>query len=61
VQISDNLLHRASCPIVNLDPQVDETEAAMLAIAAAQVDEPWVADWLRNRTHSPASEADPPA
>jgi len=42
-------------------PQVDETEAAMLAIAAAQVDEPWVADWLRNRTHSPASEADPPA
>jgi len=42
-------------------PQVDETEAAMLAIAAAQVGEPWVADWLRNRTHSPASEADPPA
>ena len=30
-------------------PNVDETERAMLAIAAGDVDEAWTADWLRNR------------
>ncbi|XAS75719.1 Fic family protein [Dermatophilaceae bacterium Sec6.4] len=32
-------------------PQVDEAEAAMVAIAAEQVDQAWVATWLRGRTH----------
>lgn len=32
-------------------PQVDEAEAAMVAIAAEQVDQAWVATWLRRRTH----------
>ncbi len=41
-------------------PQVDDAEAAMLAIAATQVDEAWVADWLRSRTRFPTPEADPP-
>lgn len=36
-------------------PQVDEAEVAMLAIAAVQVDEAWVADWLRSRAHFPKS------
>jgi len=40
-------------------PQVDEAEAAMLAIAAGQVDEEWVADWLRSRTRLPTPEAPP--
>ncbi len=40
-------------------PQVDEAEMAMLAIATEQVDEAWVADWLRNRAHFPPSD-DPP-
>lgn len=30
----------------------------MLAIAATQVDETWVADWLRNRTRFPPPDAD---
>jgi death on curing protein len=32
-------------------PDVDECEAAMLAVAAHEVDEPWLATWLRERTH----------
>lgn len=31
-------------------PDVDEAEAAMLAIAAHEVDENWLADWVRQRT-----------
>jgi death on curing protein len=30
-------------------PDVDQAEAAMLAIAAGDVDEAWAADWLRQR------------
>jgi death-on-curing protein len=30
-------------------PDVDEAEAAMLAVAAHEVDEAWLADWLRAR------------
>ena len=30
-------------------PDVDEAEAAMLAIAAGEVDERWTAEWLRAR------------
>lgn len=30
-------------------PNVDEAEAAMLAVAANEVDEAWLADWLRIR------------
>ena len=30
-------------------PNVDEAEAAMLAVAAHEVDEAWLADWLRTR------------
>ena len=30
-------------------PDVDEAEAAMLAVAAHEVDESWLADWLRRR------------
>jgi death-on-curing protein len=30
-------------------PDVDEAEAAMLAVAARDVDESWFADWLRER------------
>ncbi len=30
-------------------PDVDEAEAAMLAVAAHEVDEAWFASWLRNR------------
>ena len=32
-------------------PDVDEAEAAMLAVAAGDVDEAWVAAWLRERVH----------
>jgi death-on-curing protein len=32
-------------------PNVDEAEAAMLAVAAHEVDEAWLADWLRSRVH----------
>ena len=31
-------------------PQVDDAETAMLAVAAGQVDEAWLAPWLRERT-----------
>jgi len=34
-------------------PDVDEAEVAMLAVAAHEVDEVWVADWLRARTRIP--------
>jgi prophage maintenance system killer protein len=40
-------------------PQVDEAESAILAVAAAQVDEAWVADWLRSRAHFPTTDAPP--
>ena len=30
-------------------PNVDEAEVAMLAVAAREVDEAWLADWLRQR------------
>jgi death on curing protein len=30
-------------------PNVDEAEAAMFAVAAGDVDEAWLADWLRDR------------
>ena len=33
-------------------PHVDEAEAAMLAVAAGDVDEAWFADWLRARLAS---------
>ncbi len=31
-------------------PEVDDAEAAMLAVAAGEVDEAWLASWLRERT-----------
>lgn len=31
-------------------PDVDDAEAAMIAVAAGEVDEAWFADWLRVRT-----------
>jgi death-on-curing protein len=34
-------------------PDVGEAEVAMLAVAAHEVDEVWVADWLRARTRVP--------
>lgn len=34
-------------------PDVDEAEAAMQAIAAGEVDEAWVARWLRERIRFP--------
>ncbi len=40
-------------------PDVDEAEVAMLAVAAHEVDEVWVADWLRARTR--AQETPDPA
>jgi len=30
-------------------PEVDQAEAAMLAVAAHEVDEAWLADWLSQR------------
>ena len=32
-------------------PDVDDAEAAMLAVAAHEVDEAWLAQWLRERVH----------
>ncbi len=32
-------------------PEVDNAEAAMLAVAPHEVDEPWLAQWLRERVH----------
>ena len=34
-------------------PDVDEAEQAMLAVAAHEVEEPWFADWLRDRVELP--------
>ncbi len=34
-------------------PDVDEAEQAMLAVAAHEVDESWIADWLRQRVQMP--------
>ena len=31
-------------------PDVDDTESAVLAMAAHEVDEAWIANWLRERT-----------
>jgi death-on-curing protein len=33
-------------------PDVDDAEAAMLAVAAHEVDEGWFADWLRARVRA---------
>ena len=48
-----------ACPVLFLDlndvtwdpdpPDVDEAEAAILAVAAHEVDETWLAEWLRRR------------
>jgi death-on-curing protein len=32
-------------------PDVDEAEAAMLSVAAGEVDEEWLSAWLRERVH----------
>lgn len=32
-------------------PDVDQAEEAMMAVAAGEVSEGWVADWLRERVH----------
>lgn len=32
-------------------PDVDDAEAAMLTVAAGEVDEEWLAAWLRDRVH----------
>ena len=37
-------------------PDVDDAEMAMLAVAAHEVSEPWVADWLRHHALFPARE-----
>ena len=34
-------------------PDVDDAEQAMLAVAAHDVEEPWFADWLRDRVELP--------
>lgn len=34
-------------------PDVDDAEQAMLAVAAHEVDEPWFAEWLRDRVQLP--------
>jgi prophage maintenance system killer protein len=31
-------------------PDVDQAETAMFAVAAREVDEAWLANWLRERT-----------
>ena len=35
-------------------PDVDDAESAMLAVAAGEVDEAWLAGWLRPRVQFPA-------
>lgn len=40
-------------------PDTDDAEAAMVVVAAREVDEPWFADWLRARVRFP--EAPDPA
>jgi death on curing protein len=37
-------------------PDVDQAEAAMLAVAAGEVDEAWFAGWLRDRVTFPGGE-----
>ena len=32
-------------------PNVDDAETAMLAVAAGEVNEEWLAEWLRERVH----------
>lgn len=39
-------------------PDVDDAEAAMLAVAAREVDEAWFADWLRSRVDTSATKDD---
>jgi death-on-curing protein len=36
-------------------PDVDDAEATMLAVAAHEVDESWLADWLRGRVRASGS------
>ena len=36
-----------------LGRDIDEAEHAMLAVAAHEVDKPWLADWLRDRVELP--------
>lgn len=40
------------------DPDVDEAVAAMLAVAASEVDEEWFAAWLRRRVRFQSAPAD---
>jgi hypothetical protein len=41
---------RVPHPVSRRDPpEVNEAEHAMLAVAAGEVDEPWLAGWLRER------------
>lgn len=42
-------------------PNVDAAEAAMLAVAAHEVDEAWFVDWLRARAHFPTPSGSVPA
>jgi len=37
-------------------PGVDQAEQAMLAVAAGEVDEAWVANWLRDCVRFPAGD-----
>ena len=37
-------------------PDVDQAEAAMLAVAAGEVDEAWFAGWLRDRISFPGGQ-----
>jgi len=39
-------------------PDVDDAEAAMLAVAAHEVDEVWFADWLRSRVVTSTTKDD---
>jgi death-on-curing protein len=39
-------------------PDVDDAEAAMLAVAAREVDEAWFADWLRSRVVTSTTKGD---
>jgi death-on-curing protein len=39
-------------------PDVDEAEAAMLAVAAHEVDEGWFAEWLRDRVRAESDDGE---
>lgn len=39
-------------------PAVDDTEAAVLAVAVREVDEAWFADWLRARVVTSTTKDD---